>query len=123
MSSAEDNSGIDEDIVKCKKDILRARDVIPSFKPQTVPAEPEGGAVDLTRAEVPKFDLAEDIMANQRKVTSEKRLGPGKKPVAKSGVSKASAGVGAAGKSKLYSPEQDKIIAEIVARDIAKMYW
>jgi hypothetical protein len=77
--------------------------------------------------DIPKFDLAEEIMAEERKITATRRRSPG---------------VGASGQSKTAEPvsrqqvepisdaieqpgdvpfEQEQIIAEIVARDIKRL--
>jgi hypothetical protein len=64
--------------------------------------------------EVPKFDLAEDIMAEQRKVTASKRKAPGQRNQAKV--------IGYAIEQLASAPkEHEKIIAEIVAGDIEKL--
>ncbi len=65
-------------------------------------------------SEVPKFDLAEDIMAEQRKVTASKRKAPGQRNQAKV--------IGYALEQLASAPKkQEKIIAEIVAADIEKL--
>ena len=121
MSKADENEQIDADILECRKDILRARDIIPGG------AEEEKGdlapppASEQKRPEVPRFDLAEDIMAEQRKVTAIKRKGPGEKVK----VSRAERQAGAVG-YKIRHPreaagEESRLIAEIVARDIERL--
>ena len=97
-----------------------------------LPTEP-AGAVREANA-IPKFDLAEQILAEQRKITAIRRKAPGK-------PQRLPAQDGAAGK-KTKAPdqqpqaqstgytikqppptlsEQEQIIAEIVARDIEKL--
>jgi len=109
-----------------------------------LPTEP-AGAVEET-SEIPKFDLAEQIMAEQRKITAIRRKAPGKPqrlPSLAPAVTRVQAQDGAAGK-KTKAPdrqpqaqstgytikpppptlsEQEQIIAEIVARDIEKLCW
>jgi len=70
--------------------------------------------------EIPKFDLAEQIMAEHRKVTAVKRKGPGKmvKPPKKQHPAESIAWNITTG-PVLYGPEQ--VIAEIVARDIENL--
>ena len=79
------------------------------------PREDEQG-----QAEIPRFDLAEKIMAEQRKITAIKRKAPSKKSEAQ----KAEPQVGPVGHTiGLPTPvllEQEQIVAEIVARDIEK---
>ena len=67
--------------------------------------------------EIPKFDLSEQIMAEQRKITAIKRKGPGKmaRPPKKQHPAE-SIGRNVMPRPILSGPEQ--IIAEIVARDI-----
>jgi len=70
--------------------------------------------------EIPKFDLAEQIMAEQRKITAIRRKGPGKltKPPKKLHPAESIA--------HNFEPHpilsgQGQIIADIVARDIEKL--
>ena len=67
--------------------------------------------------EIPKFDRADQIMAEQRKITAIKRKGPGKmaRPPQKKHPAE-SIGRNVMQRPILSGPEQ--IIAEIVARDI-----
>ncbi len=102
-------------------DVLRAEDIQKASEHR-----PSDG-----RGEIPKFDLAEQIMAEQRKITAIRRKAPGK-------TQRHPSQDGAAGK-KTKAPdlqsqaqltgytikpppptlsEQEQIIAEIVARDI-----
>jgi len=71
-------------------------------------------------SEIPRFDLAEEIMAAQRTKASRSRKGPGylqgdEKVEADRGVDNDVSGGGA---SRL---QQDSVIAEIVARDIERL--
>jgi hypothetical protein len=70
--------------------------------------------------EIPKFDLAEQIMAEQRKITAIRRKGPGKmaKPSQKQHPAESIARNVMPGPI-LSGPGQ--IITEIVARDIEKL--
>ncbi len=108
-----------------------------------LPTEPSG--VVQETSEIPKFDLAEQILAEQRKITAIRRKGPGKPqrlPSLAPAVTRVQAQDVAAGKNPKtpdrqpqaqstdyaieQSPsilsEQEQIIAEIVARDIEKLY-
>ena len=72
-------------------------------------------------SEIPTFDLAEQIMAEQRKITAVKRKAPRKKIEVQETESKAE-GVGhSIGRARAARSEEDRIIAEIVARDIEKL--
>jgi hypothetical protein len=69
--------------------------------------------------EIPKFDLAEQILAEQRKVAAVRRKGPGKR--AKSPTPQGSKPVARTVEPPPMSSEQEQIIAEIVARDIEEL--
>jgi len=98
-----------------------------------LPAEPAGAVQEAN--EIPRFDLAEQIMAEQRKITAIRRKAPGKKTKApdqqpqaqstdyaiKQPPSTRTSQRSAASQSSILS-EQEQIIAEIVARDIEKLY-
>ena len=66
--------------------------------------------------EIPKFDLAEQILAEQRKLSSVKRRGPGGK--AKAPVPQTAEPSTRPVEQSLMCAEQEQVIAEIVARDI-----
>ena len=70
---------------------------------------------------IPKFDLAEEILAEQRKITSIKRKAPGKKVETLRYERKPDSIGLAIEPSKPAIFEQDQIIVEIVARDIEKL--
>ncbi len=108
-----------------------------------LPTEPAGAVQEAS--EIPKFDLAEQILAEQRKITAIRRKGPGKPqrlPSLAPAVTRVQSQNGAVGKKpkapdrqpQAPSPdyaikqppsillEQEQIVAEIVARDIEKLY-
>ena len=176
VSQAENNEQFDSDILQCKKDILRARDIkpvspapkkkktdqeaesqerdanaiqstdtaeisiqkekesredtssIPVALPQAEAIPPKEtaplpklvvSADKKEKAEIPTFDLAEEIMAEQRKITAVKRKAPGKKTEDQRAEPQAEpAGYTTIEQPVPTLPEQDQIIAEIVARDI-----
>ncbi len=141
MSKVENNKQIDADILQCKADILRAHDVMPEGKePKTQNTEQEpksqtsreitisSEAVEKStkdkrqgKIEIPRFDLAEDIMAEQRKITAIKRKAPDKKAEAQSQEPEAESIGYTIGQPTPALSEQGQIIAEIVARDIEKL--
>lgn len=71
-------------------------------------------------SEIPKFDLAEQIMAEQRKVAAVRRKGPSRKAVAPSQKHRVES-IGYAVKPPPILSEQEQIIAEIVAMDIERL--
>ena len=146
MSKAEKNKQIDADILQCKTDILRARDIMPGNAPPykkeetrqkpksqndsenttrladavPIPAEKEKPAESVStqqeKTEIPRFDLAEEIMAEQRKITAIRRRPPGKEFKAQAEPVDYTIE-----RSIPWQVEQDQIIAEIVTRDIEKL--
>lgn len=122
MSKADNNEQTDADILQCKEDVLRARDIIPSTskrdKGDLAPLLP---SAEEKGVEIPTFDLAEDIMAEQRKTSATRRKAPGKKTEDKSQELQAEVVGYTIGQPTLAKSEQDRIIAEIVARDIARL--
>ena len=93
--------------------VLRAMDVIPPFDKSARPRE-DG-------MEIPSYDLAENILAEQRRAAGRRRRGPGRvedEPAAP-------APVGAKNLSPLLASqdllELQRVVAEIVARDIERL--
>jgi len=94
-----------------------------------LPAEPAGEVREAS--DIPKFDLAEQIMAEQRKITAIRRKAPGKTqrlPLQDGAAGKKTKAPDLQSQAQLTgytikpppptSSEQEQIIAEIVARDI-----
>ena len=71
---------------------------------------------------IPKFDLAEQILAEQRKITAIRRKAPGKKNKAPDQQPQAQSTGYTIKQPPPILSEQEQIIAEIVARDIEKLY-
>ena len=110
MNKDSNNEQIDANAKPGKAKVLRARDIVPTYNNESNKTK-EGG-------EIPRFDLAEKIMAEQRKASAIKRKAPGRKPDAlRKEDEPKSAGYTA---EHLYEApsEEEQIIAEIVARDI-----
>jgi hypothetical protein len=131
---------IDDDILESRADILRASGMTPSGEEQShEQSKSEGGGEDATppadtveetsepassqaeKSEIPRFDVAEKIMAGQRRITAVRRKGPGetKGPESpESGVEAASESFGQAAPAQ---PQKDENIADLVARDIERL--
>ena len=103
-----------------RRPILRAKDIIPGV---ARPAADEG----VSNIDIPRFDLAEDIMAEQRRLTVVRRKGPGSpepvnltpSPGLRSSQSRHSF-------SEAFNDISDPIIADIVTRDIERFcsgFW
>jgi hypothetical protein len=125
-------------------EVLRAQDIVPLYnkkinqkrdfqKMETDDVSAEGADVEQKKGKIPKFDLAKEIMAEQRKITAIRRKAPAKAGMNRADVAcpdrKAQAPSRESGvQSVRYTiqppptvSEQEQIIAEIVARDIEKL--
>jgi len=72
-------------------------------------------------SEIPTFDLGQQILAEQRKVAAVKRKGPGMRGAAPPRIPQAQPASGTDGRLGAELSERDRIIAEIVARDIGRL--
>ena len=107
-------------------DVLRAENILSPYNKeksseQDLPTT-ESPDVVLETTEIPKFDLAEQIMAEQRKMTAVRRKAPGKKTKAPDLQPRIQSTGCAIKPPPPTLPENELIIAEIVARDIEKLY-
>ena len=73
------------------------------------------------KSQIPKFDLAEEIMAEQRKITSIRRRAPGKKIEAQSQEPEVELISHTLPQPIPALSGQEQIVAEIVARDIESL--
>lgn len=161
---------VDTDILRCKVDILRARNIIPlhdnttqknpetqdgtiethqssdaakisthkdtsSIPIETIPAKEtaplprpvvgvnkkEEAETRQEEPEIPSFDLAEEIMAEQRRITAIRRKAPGGKTEVQRLKPEVQPVDHIIEEPKPTLSEQEKIIAEIVARDIERL--
>jgi len=92
---------------------------VEQIKPvEDVPAAPI--KTEQQKSEIPRFDLAEKIMVKQRRITAISRKAPGQRDEAQSQQPKVESTGHTVGQPSPALPEQEHIIAEIVARDIEK---
>ena len=131
MNPKENN--LDADIAKGKEDILRARKAkqqtpkpAPSSEEKVQdPTELMRAVVDANKkkheqrdsSNVPRFDVAERVLAEQRRSTAARRSGPGKVPIVE---------IPAKPLDRIdiiprTTPKRSSLIVEIVARDIQKL--
>ena len=114
-----DNNKRDDD------DVLRAGDIIPPYKVK--PAQASASQAESREHEVPRFNLAEEIMAEQRKVAAVKRKAPGRNsviPIRPQGKTESVRHAVMPPNTLLFNQQQ--VIMDIVARDIAQMrreFW
>jgi hypothetical protein len=148
MSGQDKKEQIDADILQCKADVERSRNIKSSSEgaPQAgspsqtvrsdvkISKEPSSllaavvrankkEATRASQADIPSFDLAEEIMAQQRKITAIKRKRPGRKSEVRAGREDYER-IGEAadyGAAEEISANEDLLIAEIVARDIERL--
>jgi len=124
----ENDSKIDDGILKYKKDVLRARETALTNHPQS--AEPLDLISDVVRANkksrdgrqqsgIPSFDLRNKILSKQRHATAAKRTAPQKSSPEASRI-EPERKLGA-GEGKLVQPGFNSLIAEIVACDIRRL--
>src|SRR3972149_5778447 len=125
-------------------DVLRAGDIVPPYgdvsgtpKKKTsrkdVSASPEKAkakaepktaksvAAERQAGDIPRLDLDKQILADQRKVISVRRKGPGSKSKAPDKTAKAASARRRAVQTVPELSEKDHVIAEIVARDIQRL--
>jgi hypothetical protein len=125
------NTPLDDDILEGKKDVLRAKDIIPispsttrknsSVLPQAVSQQTQDKTkIEKKETEIPQFDLAEKIMPQQRKISSVKRKAPAKDNNQEEKVQLRSQPY-IFNQSILTNHEENHLIAQIVARDIKRL--
>ena len=106
-------------------DILRTEDILPPYteknrQQQKQLAKSNPMNMVQKKSGIPKFDLADHILSEQRKTAAIKRKGPGR--INKTDNHKQDIrSTGYNIKPQPMSSQQEKIIAEIVARDIQKL--
>jgi hypothetical protein len=101
-----------------RPDILRAKDIIPG----SAPTDKTDG---VSNTDIPRFDLADDIMSEHRRLTAGRRKGPGSPviPVSQPPAKPITPPVlrpvmSRYGFSNGFHASSDPIIADIVAKDI-----
>ena len=98
-----------------RRPILRAKDIIPGV---ARPAADEG----VSNIDIPRFDLAEDIMAEQRRLTVVRRKGPGSpEPVNLTPSPGLRPSQSRRSFSEGFNDISDPLIADIVTRDIKRL--
>ena len=86
----------------------------------TAGGTPDAGPPLVADAKIPKYDLAENILAEQRRVAARRRRSPSQaQPVAVSQSNGAGPSLAELPSDDL--PELQRIVAEIVARDIDRL--
>lgn len=73
------------------------------------------------RSEIPRFNLAEKIMAEQRRITAVRRKGPGQTDEAQKQVQEVESVSETKEQLSAELSEQEQIIVEIVARDVERL--
>lgn len=125
-------------------DVLRAGDIVPPYGDVTGAPKKQAGREDVSaspeeakaKAEpktaksvaaerqannIPRLNLDKQILAEQRKVASVRRKGPGAKSKAADKTAQAASARRRAVRAVPELSEKDHVIAEIVARDIQRL--
>ncbi|MBN2592479.1 MAG: hypothetical protein JXA81_03150 [Sedimentisphaerales bacterium] len=122
-------------------DVLRAEDIVPPYNTQKSVKQALGDKTPSLNAgqsqhnvknmvdaddkaeikEIPKFDLAGQILAEQRKIISVRRKAPGGKPKLRE-LQPRMESVNGEVKQPPAVSVTDPVISDIVARDIEKLY-
>lgn len=140
MTSTPNHKEQVDNISEGKKDVLRARDIMPPYgkaseettkaadaveqKEETeTPREEETqrSSAAQRKSDVPRFDLAEQILAEQRKISAIKRKAPMKRVEALRPAVEVGPAHYAVRPPAPRQAYQQQIIVEIVARDIERL--
>jgi len=127
VSEAENNERIDTGNLQHKEDVLRSSDIIPPFNKQLHRGSISQNSGECAenaeprKNEIPKFDLAEDIMAEQRKITAIRRKAPAGKSAVQAAEPRNKTTSRTGEMQTPLSSEQQQIIVEIVAKDIERL--
>jgi hypothetical protein len=108
---------------KASEETTKAADAVERKEETETPREEEAqrsGTVG-EKNEIPSFDLAEQILAEQRKISAIKRKAPGKKVEAFRPAVEVGPAHYAIRPPAPRQPYQQQIIFEIVARDIERL--
>lgn len=124
MSKANSNKKAEDRRRRRKADALRAEDIIPAkadSKKTKTGRKKTSSSKGQKESEIPKFDLAEQILAEQRKVTSARRKRPGQtiEPAKKEQGPEPIDYI--VEQPTPMALERQQIIADIVARDIERL--
>jgi hypothetical protein len=120
LSKADSNEKNHSNTEQTKDRILRAKDIIPG-EPKGNSEKTKKLAKDRSNGNIPNFDLADDIMAKHREITAVKRKAPAKKIEAPGIKQQAGPTATAIEQTTPSLLIQQKIVADIVARDIEKL--
>jgi hypothetical protein len=124
MSKANSNKKVDDKHRRRKGGVLRAKDIIPAkadSKKTKIGRKKTSPSKGQKESEIPKFDLAEQILAEQRKVSSARRKAPSPKAEAPKQEQQLESVDYLVEQPSPAALERQQIIAEIVARDIEKL--
>jgi len=122
MDKDNKNRNIDNDIAQSRKDVLRASDIIPSKEKKNSSHSPRKQTKNYT-SEIPSFDLSRHPTSHQRQKASNSRKPPSRNRVSeKENPTKSRKQIGMDLHKVSFDVPEQKLITEIVARDIAKWY-
>ena len=110
-----------EDTSSIPIETIPAKETAPLPRPAVSMNKKEEAETSEETPEIPSFDLAEEIMAEQRKITAIRRKAPGQKTEAQRSKPQVQPADYTIEQPTPTLSEQEKIIAEIVARDIERL--
>jgi hypothetical protein len=103
------------------EEMMPAKEAPPLPRPAVSVNKKEEAGTSEETPEIPRFDLAEEIMAEQRRITAIRRKAPGQKTEAQGLKPEVQPVDHIIEEPKPALSEQEKIIAEIVAKDIERL--
>jgi len=119
VSTADNNDKNNANRKQTRGRIFRAKDIIPGASKSNSEKTVQGNKSTEQAPNIPKFDLADEIMAKHREITAIRRKAPGKKADAQHLEQQAKSDVDTI-EQPITSPLEEQIIADIVERDIRK---
>lgn len=110
-----------KDTISIPIETIPAKEAAPLPRPAVSMNKKEEAETSEETPEIPSFDLADEIMAEQRKITAIRRKAPGQKTEAQRLKPETQIVDHSIEQPKPLLSEQEKIIADIVARDIEEL--
>ena len=95
-----------------ESNVLRAEDTVPGYGDEGVPGPP---------ADVPQYDLGQQLMSDHRRVSAARRKGPGLRGEAPARSVEPRAARQREHILRAETPEQRQVVTDIVARDIEEL--
>ncbi len=124
LSKADSNEKNHSNTEQTKDRILRAKDIIPGEpkgNSEKTPKSAKDRSNTKNAGNIPQFDLAEEILAEQRKITALRRTAPTQKVETPNNYQQTKPTGFTIEQLQALLSQQQQIVADIVARDIEKL--